>query len=197
MHHDPIERARGAALQMLETSRRRTGRRGRPRPGPPVTGLGLTGDVLMVARLAGRRSTGSVPAGLAVVRRLASDEAGTFADVVGRAFGVPPEAVARVYTAEALANPLIGAYVAETHSGLPVAAGAGILCDGHLGIANVGTVDGFRTEGYARVLTETVLRRGETAGAHTAYLHASEDTVAFFERLGFVARPGWTLLRAS
>ncbi len=200
MHHDPTEHAFRSALDLLASSRRRTHLRSRPRLGPAVTRLGLTtgGDErLMTVKLAGRSSTGSVPADLALVRRLASDEYETFAEVVGRAFGVAPETVALVYTAEVLANPLIGAYVAETHSGAAVAAGAGILTDGHWGIANIGTVPERRRQGYARVLTETILRRGTTAGAHTAYMHTGPDAVPFFERLGFAPHPDRSLQRAS
>ncbi|WP_250034757.1 GNAT family N-acetyltransferase [Paractinoplanes maris] len=202
-HDNAIEssaRAFRAAVEMLATSRRRAHVRSRPRVRPTDTLLGLTGgdeQHFMTAGLEGRTSTGSVPAELALVRRLASDEYETFAHVAGQAFGVPDEVVARVYTAEVLANPLIGAYVAETTSGLVVAAGAGLLTRNQLGVANVGTLPAYRGQGYARVLTEAILRRGRAAGAHTAYLHASDDTVPFFERLGFVPRAEWTMLRAA
>jgi ribosomal protein S18 acetylase RimI-like enzyme len=189
-------RAFRAAVEMLATSRRR----GRPRVRPATTQLGLTGpgdQQFMVAELEGRSSSGSVPAELALVRRLASDEYDTFAAVIGQSFGVPDETVARVYTAEVLANPQIGAYVAETTSGLVVAAGAGLLAQGHLAVANIGTRPEHRGQGYARVLTEAILRRGAAAGAHTAYLHATADTVPFFERLGFTTRAGWTMLNAA
>ncbi|MCO8269378.1 GNAT family N-acetyltransferase [Actinoplanes sp. TRM 88003] len=189
-------RAFRTAVDMLAATRRR----GRPGRRPATTQLGLTGggeQHFMVAGLEGRTSTGSVPPDLALIRRLASDEYDTFAHVVGLAFGVPAEVVARVYTAEVLANPQIGAYVAETGTGLAVAAGAGLLAQGHLGLANVSALPEFRGQGYGRVLTEAVLRRGRAAGAHTAYLHASDDTVPFFERLGFTPRPGWTMLSAA
>jgi GNAT superfamily N-acetyltransferase len=185
---------------MLATSRRRAHVRSRPRGRPAATGLGLTGgdgQHFMTTALEGRTSSGSVPADLALVRRLASDEYDTFARVVGRAFGVPDEVVARVYTAEVLANPLIGAYVAETTSGLVVSAGAGLLARNQLGVANVGTLPEYRRQGYARVLTEAILRRGQVAGAHTAYLHANDDTVRFFARLGFSARSDGSALRAA
>jgi len=193
-------RAFRAAVEMLATSRRRAHLRSRPRTRGATTRLGLTcgaGQRFMVAEFEGRTSTGSVPAELAHIRRLASDEYETFADVVGRSFGVPAEAVARVYTAEVLANPLIGAYVAETTSGLAVAAGAGLLTQSHLGVANVGTLPEYRGRGYARVLTEAILRRGKAAGAHTAYLHTDDDTVPFFARLGFTPRADQTMLRAA
>ncbi|MBL7258899.1 GNAT family N-acetyltransferase [Paractinoplanes lichenicola] len=191
-------RAFQAAVAMLTSSRRRSHLRSRPRARSTATGLSCTEQqIFMVAEREGRSSTGSVPADLALVRRLASDEYDTFADVAGRSFGVAPATVSSVYTAEVLANPQIGAYVAETRSGTPVAAGVGILNDGHLGIANVGTIPSFRRQGYARVLTETILRRGALAGAHTAYLHAGPETVPFFERLGFTTRADWTMLEAS
>ncbi|GID30632.1 GNAT family N-acetyltransferase [Paractinoplanes brasiliensis] len=195
---DSSTRAFRAAVRMLATSRRRSHLRSRPRARSEATGLGCTEQpILMVTPTAGRRSTGSVPADLALVRRLASDEYDTFAVLVAGTFGVTPESVAGVYTAEVLANPLIGAYVAETRNGTAVSVGVGLLTDGHLGVANVGTLPAFRRQGYARVLTETILRRGTLAGAHTAYLHASDETVPFFERLGFTARAGWSLPRAS
>lgn len=202
-HHnstDSAARAFRAAVEMLATSRHRAHLRSRPRVRPTATQLGLTsgdGQMFMVAELEGRTSTGSVPADLALIRRLASDEYDTFADVVARSFGCSPDAVTRVYTAEVLANPLIGAYVAETTSGLAVAAGAGLLTQSHLGLANVGTLPQFRGQGYGRVLTEAILRRGAAAGARAAYLHASDDTVPFFARLGFTPRSDWTMLRAA
>ncbi|GAB2569127.1 hypothetical protein Aab01nite_08050 [Paractinoplanes abujensis] len=201
MHRDTTRssaRAHQAAVEMLTSSRRRSHLRSRPRQRSAATGLGCTEQqIFMVAGLDGRHSTGSVPADLALVRRLASDEYETFADITGRAFDVAPAAVAALYTAEVLANPRIGAYVAETHNGTAVAAGVGLLTDGHLGIANVATIPAFRRQGYARVLTETILRRGALAGAHTAYLHAAHETVPFFERLGFTTRADWSLLQAS
>ena len=193
-------RAFRAAVEMLATSRHRAHLRSRPRVRPTATGLGLTsgeGQMFMVTELEGRTSTGSVPSDLALIRRLASDEYDTFADVVSRSFGCPADAVARVYTAEVLANPRIGAYVAETTSGLAVAAGAGLLTQSHWGLANIGVLPEFRGQGYGRVLTEAILRRGTAAGAHTAYLHSSYDTVPFFERLGFKPRSDWTMQRAA
>lgn len=201
MHRNTTEssaRAFQAAVEMLASSRRRSHLRSRPRTRSATTGLGCTAQpIFMVGGTGGRRSTGSVPADLALVRRLASDEYDTFAGLAARSFGVTPESVAGVYTAEVLANPRIGAYVAENRNGAAVSVGVGLLTDGHLGIANVGTIPAFRRQGYARVLTETILRRGVLAGAHTAYLHASDETVPFFERLGFTVRADWTLLRAS
>lgn len=191
-------RAHRAAVTMLASSRRRSHLRSRPRARFTPTGLGCTEQpIFMVTPTGGRRSTGSVPADLALVRRLASDEYDTFARLVADTHGVAPEPVADVYTAEVLADPRIGAYVAETRNGAAVSVGVGLLTHGHLGIANVGTLPAFRRQGYARVLTETILRRGVLAGAHTAYLHASDETVPFFERLGFTPRADWSMLQAS
>jgi hypothetical protein len=38
-----------------------------------------------------------------------------------------------------------------------------------------------------------MLNDGRASGAHTAYLHATEDVLPFFEKLGFATRETWTM----
>ncbi|WP_433359484.1 GNAT family N-acetyltransferase [Actinoplanes sp. CA-142083] len=141
-----------------------------------------------------RALTGDVPETKPVVRRLAASEYETFAAVLAGGFGAPPQIISAVYGPQVLAHPAVAAYVAEDDSGMAVAAGVSIRTDGHLGIGNVATLEPFRRQGYAYALTATLLNDGRASGAHTAYLHATDDVVPFFERLGFETRENWTMI---
>ncbi|RKR89925.1 acetyltransferase (GNAT) family protein [Micromonospora pisi] len=130
------------------------------------------------------------------VRRLSGDESDIFAAVLSAGFGAPPEMISAIYTPKVLDNPSISAYVAENDRGDAVSAGVAFLNDQYLGLANISTVPEFQRQGYGRALTEAILRDGHTAGAHAAYLHASELSLPFFESVGFSTKEYWTMLSA-
>lgn len=129
------------------------------------------------------------------VRRLHGSEYQTFADVLGSAFGAPAEVVTSLYTQDVLDRPSITAYVAESN-GVPAAAGLSMLAAGHVALGNIGTVLEERGRGLARALVDAMLRDGRTAGAHTAFLHSTDETVSFFEQAGFQTAEFWTSFSA-
>ncbi|MFI5892241.1 GNAT family N-acetyltransferase [Actinoplanes sp. NPDC051513] len=141
-----------------------------------------------------RPLTGDVPETKATVRRLEAAEYETFAAVLAGGFGALPEIVSAVYSPQVLVHPGIAAYLAEDDSGTPVAAGVTIRNDRHLGLGSVATLEPSRRQGHAYALTATMLNDGRAAGAHTAYLHATDEVVPFFEALGFETRETWTML---
>ncbi|MFI6762800.1 GNAT family N-acetyltransferase [Micromonospora sp. NPDC050417] len=130
------------------------------------------------------------------VRRLSGNESDVFAAVLSAGFGAPPEMISAIYTPDVLDNPIVSAYVAENDRGDAVSAGVAFLNDQYLGLANISTVPEFQRQGHGRALTEAILRDGHAAGARTAYLHASEPSLPFFESIGFSTKEYWTMLSA-
>ncbi|MEO3742534.1 GNAT family N-acetyltransferase [Plantactinospora sp. B5E13] len=175
--------------------------RGEPTPEivATATRYGLTTtstQPFMLESLDGSGPTRPETASEVRVRRLAGAESATFAAVLSAGFGAPPEMIAAIYTPAVLDSPGTSAYVAENDRGVPVSAGVAFRNDGFLGLANISTVPEFQRRGYGRALTEVILRDGRTAGAHTAYLHANEPSLPFFESVGFSTTEHWTMLSA-
>ncbi|PWI15841.1 N-acetyltransferase [Streptomyces sp. Act143] len=129
------------------------------------------------------------------VRPLGDDEYETFAAVLGTAFGAPPVIISSLYTPHVLSQPFIKAYVAEA-DGAPVAAGLAIVTERHVGLANIGTLPEHRRRGAGRAVVEAILRDARVAGAHTAYLHSSDEALAFFEEAGFRTEESWVAFTA-
>jgi GNAT superfamily N-acetyltransferase len=127
------------------------------------------------------------------VRVLSGHEYNDFADVLAAGFGAPPVIISSLYTPAVLDTQGISAYVAEA-DGVAVAAGLGVVVEDHLGVINVATAPQHRRKGHARVLVEEILADGRAAGAHTAYLHATDEAVGLFESLGFRTAETWTSL---
>lgn len=127
------------------------------------------------------------------VRPLAGDEYEILASVLGASFGVPPEVITSVYTPAILDLPEVSAYVAE-QDGVAVAVGQGFVTDGHLGVGNIATLPDHRRHGHARAVAEAILHGGRNAGAHTTYLHSTDEALALFEGLGFRLREHWTTI---
>ncbi|MFF3606770.1 GNAT family N-acetyltransferase [Streptomyces sp. NPDC002463] len=157
-------------------------------------GLGtVSRQPFMLRRLTGTRK--ETAGGGGPVRPLRSDESETFAEVLGAAFGAPPAVITSLYTPAVLSLPFVRAYLAEA-DGEPVAAGLGILTEQHVGLANIGTLPEYRRRGLARAITDTVVQDATHAGAHTAYLHSSDEAVPLFERAGFHVEESWTAFTA-
>ncbi|MGY5036628.1 GNAT family N-acetyltransferase [Streptomyces sp. 900116325] len=127
------------------------------------------------------------------VRALSGHEYNDFAEVLAAGFGAPPVIISSLYTPAVLDTQGITAYVAETE-GIAVAAGLGVVAENHLGVINVATTPQQRRKGHARVLVEEILKDGRASGAHTAYLHATDEAVGLFESLGFRTAETWTSL---
>jgi ribosomal protein S18 acetylase RimI-like enzyme len=130
--------------------------------------------------------------GPTVVRRIPGGEYETFADTLAAAFGAPAFIISSLYTPSVLDAPEISAYVAEV-DGIAVAAGLGVVTDGHVGLINIGTRPGYRRRGYGHQVTETILRDGYAAGARAAYLHANDEVEELFKGMGFQTDEQWTL----
>ncbi|MEU0913263.1 GNAT family N-acetyltransferase [Streptomyces althioticus] len=130
------------------------------------------------------------------VRALSGDEYNDFAEVLAAGFGAPAVIISSLYTPAVLDAQGITAYVAEA-DGVDVAAGLGVVVEGHLGVINVATTPQHRKRGHARVMVERILRDGRASGAHTAYLHATAETVGLFESLGFRTAETWTSLTGT
>ncbi|WP_055586717.1 GNAT family N-acetyltransferase [Streptacidiphilus griseoplanus] len=159
---------------------------------------GLTGTseqpfMVMPLKDASRRA----PAGGQVrVRTLSGHEYNEFAEVLAAGFGAPPVIISSLYTPAVLDTPGITAYLAEA-DGVAVAAGLGVVVEDHLGVINIATTPQHRGQGHARVMVERILADGWAAGAHTAYLHTTDEAVGLFEGLGFRTAETWTSLIAA
>ncbi|WP_037858938.1 GNAT family N-acetyltransferase [Streptomyces sp. NRRL S-340] len=129
------------------------------------------------------------------VRPLHEDEFETFATVLGAAFEAPPAILTSLYTPLVLGRPFVRAYLAEA-DGVPAAAGLAILTQGHAGLANIGTLPGYRRRGLGRAVTEALLRDARESGAHTAYLHSGEESEPFFQQAGFRTEESWSAFTA-
>ncbi|KUL76228.1 MULTISPECIES: GNAT family N-acetyltransferase [unclassified Streptomyces] len=127
------------------------------------------------------------------VRALSGDEYSGFAEVLAAGFGAPAVIISSLYTPAVLDAQGITAYMAEV-DGVAVAAGLGVVVDGHLGVINVATTPQHRRRGHARVMVERILQDGRASGAHTAYLHATDEAAGLFESLGFRTAETWTSL---
>ncbi|MFK3979674.1 GNAT family N-acetyltransferase [Micromonospora sp. NPDC050397] len=134
-------------------------------------------------------------AGAGHVRKLAGAEYQTFADVLGAAFGAPPQIITDLYGAATLDRPEIDAYVAED-DGVPRTVGLSVRTGDHVYFANIATDPAYRRQGFASALIGAMLRDGHAAGARTAFLHSGTDTAPLFERFGFEAVETWTTLGA-
>lgn len=129
------------------------------------------------------------------VRPLGGDEHETFAAVLGTAFGAPPMIISSLYTPHVLGQPFVKAYLAEA-DGTPVAAGLAIVTERHVGLANIGTLPEHRRRGIGRAVVEAILRDARAAGAHTAYLHSSDEALPLFEQAGFRTEETWVAFTA-
>jgi ribosomal protein S18 acetylase RimI-like enzyme len=174
--------------------------RGRPDEAVVRTaaGHGLAGEseqpfmvMPLTDALAARAQPGAVR-----VRALPGSEYGEFAEVLGAGFGAPPVIISSLYTPAVLDAPEITAYLAEV-DGVAVAAGLGVVTEGHVGLINIATLPQHRRRGHARAVAEAIVRDGRAAGAHTAYLHATDEAVGLFENAGFRTAENWTSLTTS
>ncbi|MET7694664.1 GNAT family N-acetyltransferase [Streptomyces sp. NPDC005483] len=147
--------------------------------------------LLADGRAEGQERGASGPAPV-TVRLLADDEHETFAEILGTAFGAPPVIISSLYTPQVLGQPFVKAYVAE-EEGTPVAAGLAIVTERHVGLANIGTLPAHRRRGAGRAVVEAILRDARAAGAHTAYLHTSDEALPLFEQAGFRTEESWVV----
>lgn len=129
------------------------------------------------------------------VRALRGSESNDFAEVLGAGLGAPPVIISSAYTPAVLDAQEASAYLAEI-DGVAVAAGLGVVAEGHVGLINIATLPRYRRRGHAQLVIERILSDGRAVGAHTAHLHASNETVSLFESVGFRITEKWTSLTA-
>ncbi|MEV4537529.1 GNAT family N-acetyltransferase [Asanoa sp. NPDC049518] len=157
-----------------------------------AAGHGLTGRTesrMMVLPL-------TTDPGPGTARVLSGAEYETFANVLGAAFGAPPQIVSGLYNAATLDRPEFDAYVLESN-GTPRTVGLAVRTGDFLYLANIATDPEHRRRGHALALTNAMLRDGRAAGARTAFLHSADDTVPLFSRAGFRAVETWTTFAAA
>ncbi|MBG7702873.1 GNAT family N-acetyltransferase [Streptomyces sp. MC1] len=174
----------------------------RGEPGAEILGIAaahglrtLTQQPFMLLSLDEDRDNRESGQGTVTVRPLDDDEHQTFATVLGAAFGAPPMIISSLYTPFVLRQPFVRAYLAEV-DGVPAGAGLAILTERHVGLANIGTLRDHRRQGVGRAVTEAILRDGRAAGAHTAYLHSSDEALPLFEQVGFRTEESWATFTA-
>ncbi|MFD7697288.1 GNAT family N-acetyltransferase [Streptomyces sp. NPDC059805] len=160
-----------------------------------ATEFGLTGRSEQPFMVLPLQDASALPpkTGQVRVRALSGDEYGDFAEVLAAGFGAPAVIISSLYTPAVLDAKGITAYLAEV-DGVAVAAGLGVVVDGHLGVINVATTPQHRRRGHARVMVERILQDGRASGAHTAYLHATDEAAGLFKSLGFRTAETWTSL---
>lgn len=80
------------------------------------------------------------------------------------------------------------AYAVIEQNGEVVAVGLGVIADGYLGVFDIVTAAQARRQGFGRQIVSSLLRWGQTNGAHHAYLQVVADNtpaVRLYESLGF------------
>lgn len=118
------------------------------------------------------------------IRPIRSSDAAEFAATLGAAFEMPASLGEPFVGAEMLTYAPARLYVG-INDGRVVATGMSLLNDGWLGVFSIGVAPEARRHGLGRGVTRRILHDGITAGAHTAYLQASDAARPLYEHLGF------------
>ncbi|WP_377642783.1 GNAT family N-acetyltransferase [Oryzobacter terrae] len=105
-------------------------------------------------------------------------------------FEAPVDLLAPLMGREVLSTPGTVAWVGRTDDE-PCTVGLGALRDGYLGVFNIATPPAHRRRGLGHAVTARVVAEGVAAGAHTAYLQASELGRPVYEHLGFRTVEAW------
>lgn len=105
-------------------------------------------------------------------------------------FEAPLEELGVLMAGSVLRQPGLNAYVGLA-GGEPCTTGFGAFQDGHIGVFNIATPPAHRRRGHGHAVTAHVIAEGVAAGAHTAYLQASEMGYPVYERMGFRTVEAW------
>lgn len=131
-------------------------------------------------------SLGRAPRTDARIRQLGPHEGRVHAEVAAAVFGDGIEVTEAGVTREILLAPGMRCYVAEA-GGDAVATAMGVTHAGCVAVFAVATLPQHRRRGYGSALTARAVADGFAAGAGWAWLQASAEAVAVYERLGFTA----------
>lgn len=111
-------------------------------------------------------------------------------------FGIPADVLESVSGPDVLSDPHFRSVLVEDR-GVPVASGLVMLEDDIAGIANIATVPQARRRGFGTLATLAAMAEGYARGARTAYLQASPDGLALYQKLGFSGVEKATVLLAG
>lgn len=150
-----------------------------PEPAPDVEPLGPGADSGVAAPARVRPATGA--------------DAPVYANLIAAALGVPRATIGEFASAPVLDAPGITGYLVEW-DGVAAGTGLGTRFGDHLGVYNITVPPAFRRRGFARLVSEAVLRDGFASGARVAFLHASAQAQPLYESLGFRPAETWTYL---
>ncbi|MFI6762516.1 GNAT family N-acetyltransferase [Micromonospora sp. NPDC050417] len=170
----------------------------RGEPGPELArlaaGYGLTtrSHSPLMTRAAGPVPD-EVPADGARVRPTTGADADVYGNLIAAALGLPRPAIAEFASAPLLDAPGMTGYLVEW-DGVAAGTGLGTRLGDQLGVYNITVPPTFRRRGFARLVSQTVLRDGFTAGARAAFLHSTSHAQPLYESLGFRTVETWTYL---
>lgn len=173
----------------------------RGEPGPELlrlaAGYGLTARAPspLMTRPAGPvpRPTAAEGPDPARVRPATGTDEVAYGNLIAAALGLPRPAIGGFASAPLLDAPGMTGYLVEW-DGVPAGTGLGTRFGDQLGVYNITVPPAFRRRGFARLVSETVLRDGFAAGARAAFLHASSQARPLYESLGFRTVETWTYL---
>ncbi|GAA2531950.1 hypothetical protein Ahu01nite_096030 [Winogradskya humida] len=124
------------------------------------------------------------------VRAVTSAQGVEYQAAVAAGFEVPAELFGSFMRGPELDAPGATAYLAGT-PGDPVATGFGVLAGEWLGVFNIATPPAHRRHGYARAVTEHILRSVPYTGV---FLTSTEMALPLYESMGFRVAETWTYL---
>ncbi|RKR87504.1 acetyltransferase (GNAT) family protein [Micromonospora pisi] len=135
----------------------------------------------------------AVPASGARVRPTTGADADVYGNLIATALGLPRPAIGEFASAPLLDAPGMTGYLVEW-DGVPAGTGLGTHLGDQFGVYNITVAPTFRRRGFARLVSETVLRDGFAAGARAAFLHTTPHAQPLYESLGFRTVETWTYL---
>lgn len=127
------------------------------------------------------------------VRTLSSSESRLYVETMSAGLEVPVDTFGELYGGGVLDTDGVTAYLVEVE-GQPVSTGLTIQANGQAGIFNVTTVPAFRGRGYARAVSERMVRDSFAAGASHVFLNADDAALPLYKSIGFETAETWTYL---
>ncbi|MEV6349279.1 GNAT family N-acetyltransferase [Actinoplanes sp. NPDC051851] len=122
------------------------------------------------------------------------DESGRFQRAMADGFGGTLDTYDLFASAATLNLPGVRAVTVEEPGGGIVATALGVLVHDMVGVFGVAVPAAHRRRGHGRAVTAALLAAARSAGARTAFLHASDDGLPVYRDLGFTLVEKWTML---